>query len=172
MDPLLSIGALVLRAAPDSEEVDRYCGTAFYFRDNRTMITAAHVLREQPDLDIDHLAAIITIRDEFIIVPVRRAYISRRMDLAVLAVEPVDEVIPLTTVTERPALNEDLSTLEFAASTHVRVADERRAFKVDRSFRKGHAIRWYTSDFPETVPTRCVDLSYPALKGASGAPVT
>ena len=39
------------------------------------------------------------------------------------------------------------------------------------TFHKGHVMRWYHSSFPESVPTLSCDLSYPALRGASGAAV-
>jgi hypothetical protein len=38
-------------------------------------------------------------------------------------------------------------------------------------FRKGHVICRYSSDFHEKAPTMSFDLSFPALGGASGAPV-
>jgi hypothetical protein len=32
-------------------------------------------------------------------------------------------------------------------------------------------VCFYISSYPESIPTSCLELSFPALKGASGAPV-
>lgn len=39
------------------------------------------------------------------------------------------------------------------------------------SFHKGYIVRAYATEFGFQGTTSCIDLSYPALKGASGAPM-
>jgi hypothetical protein len=98
IDPLRSIGALVTRAGPASMEVASYEGTAFFVRDNRTAITAGHVV---PRNGLDSLAMLMTLDDKFVTIPVRQAYCSRLYDVAVLEAEPFDGIVGLTLVSER-----------------------------------------------------------------------
>jgi hypothetical protein len=62
-------------------EVASYEGTAFFVRDNRTAITAGHVV---PRNGLDSLAMLMTLDDKFVTIPVRQAYCSRLYDVAVI----------------------------------------------------------------------------------------
>jgi hypothetical protein len=68
-------------------------------------------------------------------------------------------------------VNFDVLTIEFSGTESRPLADGRREMRFTPYHRKGHVICHYTSTWPESVPTSSLDLSFAALRGASGAPV-
>jgi hypothetical protein len=69
-------------------------------------------------------------------------------------------------------MNVGVLTVEYSPSdTHVRQDDGTSAMNLAANYHQGHMVREYLADFGHERPTRCVDLSYPAFRRASGAPV-
>jgi len=61
--------------------------------------------------------------------------------------------------------------MEFSGTHEEALQDGTLAMNLVWYNHKGHIIRSYMSQYPEKVPTDSLDLSFPALRGASGAPV-
>jgi hypothetical protein len=79
--------------------------------------------------------------------------------------------VPLPLAAADCAMNQDVITMEFSDTHSVSRPDGPSEMRFRPAHRKGNIISFYRSDFPETVPTHSLDLSFPALRGASGAPI-
>lgn len=95
---------------------------------------------------------------------------SEKFDIALGEAKGVQDIEPLDIATKNAPINLDILTAEFSG-THTEPTDKGKALVFDPYFRKGQVLRYYINTFPETIPTACLELSFPALKGASGAPV-
>ena len=68
-------------------------------------------------------------------------------------------------------LNDDIFTFEYSPSRLITKQDGKQEVVLDAFTHKGNIMRYYVSDYPEAIPTPAYDTSFPALQGASGAPV-
>jgi hypothetical protein len=83
-------------------------------------------------------------------------------DMQPLVIAPSDNLI----------MNINVLTVEYSATrSGLILPDGRSAMGITPSFHKGYIVRQYAAEFGFQGTTSCIDLSYPALKGASGAPV-
>jgi hypothetical protein len=145
-------------------------GTGFLVGEDGTLMSAKHVIGVTPGeneaLVACFLAEVGTPSWWFI----GDVVLSTKFDIAVGRLSGVPpKAHALTLATEDPKHNEDLLCVEFSGAE----VNKGEGPKVDLTpyHRKGHVVAVYESANPEPVPTVCIDLSFPALKGASGAPV-
>jgi hypothetical protein len=92
-------------------------------------------------------------------------------DIALGRVEPIQDAAPLILATKHPHGNADIICMEYSGISSRRLPSGETEMGLTHYFHKGHVVSRYVSDYPETVPTHCFDVSFAALKGASGAPV-
>lgn len=154
----------------------RFLGTGFFVRLDGVFLTAGHVLRDL-DLEDDEYLAVVPLQiagDHVKVFPMRvDSYRnSPDHDIAIGQAAVPEPVHPLELARETPRFNEDVVTCEYSGTIpNVCLADGKTAMELVPSIRKGHVVRYYRSDWPEQTPASVLDLSFPALKGASGAPV-
>lgn len=157
-------------------------GTGFFIASDGTFMTARHVLdvtlepgeeivilRQGPVLPTDPLGIEYETRE----VKILDARFSLQFDIAVAqAVEP-GEVEVLSIAADDPPINLDVLTMEFGGSAPEERGDPpRRHWNLNPYHRKGHILRTFRSEYPEREhPVLCLELSFPALFGASGAPI-
>jgi hypothetical protein len=70
-----------------------------------------------------------------------------------------------------PALNDDVFSYEYSSTRIEKTASGGTNVIFEPMAHKRNIMRFYDSDFPEGKLTPSFQVSYPALQGASGAPV-
>jgi trypsin-like peptidase len=159
-EPLTAIFP-VLKVDCRGERVLECLGTGFFVRDDGLVMSCAHVLGVHPAPG--EMIAVIPAPGK-ILYFVLDVIVSPRFDIAVgrLYVRPPG--ISILAIAERDMpINVDVLTVEFSGTTSSQAIPY---------YRKGHVITRYVSDFGNLLKGATVlDLSFPALKGASGAPV-
>jgi hypothetical protein len=147
-----------------------FLGTGFFIRGDGTFLTAKHVL-EGVTLRSGECFGAVILPGGPTAHPVSDVTFAERFDIALARAEGVDDVLPLEIATEDAPANRDVLTVEFSGTESRLLEDGRTAMHFTPYYRKGHVICSYPSTYPEATPTLCHDLSFPALRGASGAPV-
>ena len=83
-------------------------------------------------------------------------------DMQPLIIAPADNL----------TMNINVLTVEYSATrSGLTRPDGLSAMAITPSFHKGYIVREHAAEFGFQGTTSCIELSYPALKGASGAPV-
>jgi len=96
---------------------------------------------------------------------------SDKYDVAVVGLAGVTEVVSLPILRSNISSIEDILTFEYSSTAPKAIPDGRVGAHFSPFTHKGNVLRHYTSDYPEKVSTPVMDTSFPALQGASGAPV-
>ncbi|MCK4361714.1 MAG: trypsin-like peptidase domain-containing protein [Dehalococcoidia bacterium] len=149
-----------------------FLGTGFFLKKDGTFLTAKHVFADNP-LGVGEYYEIVFMYEGRSVHNVSNVRFSESFDIALgqADIEKIVDNIEHLELAEKDApLNDDILTIEFSGTRTV-TTEAGREIRLPPSNRKGYVIRYYTSDYPEVVPTKVLDLSFPALKGASGAPV-
>ncbi len=150
-------------------------GTGFFVGDAEALhiVTAKHVITDNP-LAEDELYGIVFHEDKGIkIIAISHIRASVDFDLAVCSVSRADFplAVPLVIAKSDPALNEDVFSYEYS-STRIEQTDTGGTHVFFEPYaHKGNVVRSYESTFPERIKTPTILTSFPALQGASGAPV-
>ena len=106
-------------------------------------------------------------------VPVTYVYTDPGYDIAIARVEywPRDDSFSLAP-DDRLTMNTNILTIEYSEpGRQVPLEDGGTAMGIGPNWHKGYMVREYIARFGHARPTGCLDLSFPALRGASGAPV-
>ena len=149
-----------------------FLGTGFFMKKDGTFLTAKHVFADNP-LHAGEYYGIVFMHEGLAVHHVSNMRFSESLDIALGQVEIekiVDNIEHLELAEKNAPLNQDILTIEFSGTRNV-ASEAGIEIQLIPSNRKGYVIRYYTSDYPEAIPTETLDLSFPALKGASGAPV-
>ena len=149
-----------------------FLGTGFFLKKDGTFLTAKHVFADNP-LGVGEYYGIVFMHKGISVHHVSSVRPSETFDIALgqAEIEEIADNIEYVELAEINApLNQDILTLEFSATRTV-MSEAGIQVRLTPSHHKGYVIRYYTSDYPESIPTEALDLSFPALKGASGAPV-
>lgn len=157
----------------DGKCVTGVLGTAFIMRigEMRFVITAGHVL----DTAVEHgweWGVLYKLTTGELFSASGSGYLrSKKYDLAAVPLFDFVDNLPAEVLlpgTHEFSLAEDLCTFEYSqCSIKALPDDELPAFIVDPYFHKGHAMKRFLDE--SDVPY--MELSFPALQGASGAPV-
>lgn len=163
----------ILEVRPDGAPKE-LLGTGFLISPVGALVTARHVLRGRPSDAESSLFVIAKADDESIAWSARdlrritKVNLSTRIDVAIAEIDEVEGLQPLYLRPGEIGTNEDVLTLDYS-STVVRTNEPDVRFSPGTL--RGNVVRHYISDFPATAGMRCFDTSFPALQGASGAPV-
>jgi len=163
----------IVRYAPE-KPISELLGTGFFVGDADALhlVTAKHVFHGSPLNDGEKYALVFNDGTGIGIIAISQIRVALDFDVAVCTVERslLPLAVPLAIATVDPPLNQDVFSYEYS-STRI----EKTATGVHVSFEphahKGNIVRSYVSKFPEAHPTPSFLTSYPALQGASGAPV-
>jgi hypothetical protein len=156
----------------DNGDVKRFLGTGFFVGDGKTVITAKHVVEDA--LKAGALVGVAQIQRNGSIkcCDILSALVDDVFDIAVLTllVAP-SNLVCLSISREQVSSNIDVLCVEYSQTINHLDPNGKRKLVFNTLAHKGNVVSHYLSDFPETVPTPSFDTSFPALKGASGAPV-
>lgn len=147
-----------------------FLGTGFFINGDGTFLTAKHIF-ENPDIvDRGNYNAVV-LQGGPALYNISDVKFSQDFDVALGRVENIQDIQPIRLASADAPMNLDIITVEFSGTGPKRMKDGGVSLFFLPYFRKGYVICYYESDFPEKVPTRSLDISFPALMGASGAPV-
>jgi hypothetical protein len=96
---------------------------------------------------------------------------SQDYDIAICDIKHVEEAVPLQFSKQQPALNSDVLCFEYSQTSIERKPGGGKHVSFQPLAHKGNIMRYFESEYPEKIKTPCFNTSFPALKGASGAPV-
>ena len=151
-------------------------GTGFFVNTNESLvlITAKHVF-EMKMLEKGDMYAFCMPPEDKINTGTNIFYITKyessdEYDIAYSKVGNIEKAIHLTLRKERIARNENVVTHEYS-NTFMETIGGKKRMTFSTSMYKGNIVRYYMSDYPEPVETPVFITSFPALQGASGAPV-
>lgn len=169
---ILDIYSSVLALFDFEPQPPKFLGTAFVIDGYGTFLTARHVLKDQNGMikavSIEHPSvrgAHPRVDD------VEDIVLARDVDLARGRLVDRPGVRPIRPSSKHPRLGGDVLCAEFSLSTQVDPETNRMGIGNPR-IQKGHIVSSFSSDQPpHQRPTQCYELSFPALLGASGAPV-
>jgi hypothetical protein len=150
-----------------------FLGTGFFVDDTRSILTCQHVVR-----DALHITVLVAPPDEskFTSHKVKAIFRSATRDISILETENVAYAQPLALDSSRL---EDLDAgTEIASFDYART---RPAFDAatkslslggaGMSFQMGYIRRRFVASAANNVDTKMIETSFPALRGASGAPI-
>ena len=166
LDILRSIFALVKRVPDRPPE---YLGTAFFIDQDGTFLTARHVVSGHADIVGVSLKHHPGPEERPIATALEDIKLGSDIDLARGRADIPDRQAIRLADTE-PAAGGDVLTAEFSRSTQVEPGKGLGLH--NPSVHKGHIVRAFgTEEPPFQRRTQVYELSFPALLGASGAPV-
>ena len=152
------------------EEASGYAflGTGFLADASGTLVSAKHVFEGigAPDGAGCHIVD----TNSQSVHPISRVQLSPDCDIAVGKITPPPGFEPLPIAVSDAPANTDILTIEFSPTHAVRRAGGRVAINIRSYCHKGHVLSYYRGDILGP-PMDLLDLSFPALAGASGAPV-
>jgi len=166
--PVVRYDAGVLRAV---------LGTGFIveFRDMRLVMTAGHVLDAARDNGWEFGVLYLLTSGELHFASASSYVRSKRHDIAAIPLNDFAEGLPaggLHFGSPDYPLDADLCTFEYSRSSLFSIpGEEHPALAVLPYFHKGHAMRRYFEPPSDLNGESRLELSFPALQGASGAPV-
>jgi hypothetical protein len=170
--PFRNIVPVVTRTVGIEEDrVHNLLGTAFMVGKGLFM-SAHHVFGVIPAVN-QEIAVILNEDNVLTLFAAQMLYQDSNHDIAVARVEHWPDFEPLSIdPTDNLTMNLDIVTVEYSPTqSGVQLSDGRSAMAIAANWHKGNIIREYTPSFGYSGTTACIDLSFPALKGASGAPV-
>jgi len=150
-------------------------GTGFLVAPKR-VVTAQHVVEEALKAKAD-LFVCESFRDSdskpgAFQTPIKQVFDSKVLDLALLELYEWRSDHFLSVSAKYIPCNFSLMTMEFAQSRQVRTFEGKSRLVFDRAVRRGHIVRRTNDSFFMGQPTQeFLELSFPVLRGASGAPL-
>jgi len=140
-----------------------FLGTGFFIEDESFFITAAH------NVELSGVQfGVLHVEDSLNALPVSVVYIDKQSDIAVLEVNGYHPLKGFALAhPEELYLNTQISCLEYG--TTLTRGDE---IRFNPAFRLGNVTRSFSKlEILGRVLTDALEVSFPALRGASGAPV-
>ena len=162
----------IIRTAK-AEPIKQLLGTGFFVGrpGSLQILTAKHVIESNPLQPGEGYAVAFGEKSGIRIRSIDGYQASSKYDFAFINGEGFPEASPLPIVEGIAPLNVDVVTNEYSTTRIERLPDGRAHVSIEPLLHKGNVMTYYVSNFPETVPTPSLLTSFPALQGASGAPV-
>jgi len=169
-DPLSAIFPIML-VEEGARHPFSFLGTGFLIDRRGTFLTAKHVFTEAGRPDGAGCHAVIGAGWSPTPYPMSEIRLCREFDVAVGRMEPIEEMVTLELADGDAPMSADILTVEYSQTRPVLMPDGRITIEFRRYFHKGHVLSYYEEEPCLGKHTRLLDLSFPALKGASGAPI-
>lgn len=145
-------------------------GTGFIVGDPPILITAKHVFEGDGSPE-GKFGALFGPSEDLKIATFRRIRTSPDHDIAAVHIQHVPWIHALRISNQEVPCNQDVLTYEFSSTRIEMLSTGERQAAFTPFTHKGNVLRHYESTFPASRPTPSLDTSFPALQGASGAPV-
>jgi hypothetical protein len=160
----------ILELGPN-DEVISVVGTGFVVGDPLVLITAKHLFEGGASLENAKFGVLHRASNDLQVATIRRVRKSPEHDIAAVYVQNLLYIQALRISNQEVPCNQDVLTYEFSSTRIERLSTGQRLVAFTPFTHKGNVLRHYVSTFPERHPTPSLDTSFPALQGASGAPV-
>ena len=150
-------------------------GTGFFVGNEAGLhvITARHVFDKNPLKDEERYAIVFPEERGMKIIPISQNLASDEFDLAACRVSTADcpEAMPLMIGRAEPSLNQNVLSYEYSSTRIETTPTGDTNVTFEPYSHKGNIVLVFTSTYPEKIETPSFLISFPALQGASGAPV-
>lgn len=164
----------IVRATTEKPVIE-VLGTGFFVGTESALhlITAKHVIENNPLAGDEKYGIVFREERAIRVLATLRVLGCRDFDLAACVVlrEDFPEAVPLAIGKADPPLNADIFSYEYSATRIERTPTGGTKVSFEPYFHKGNIVRSYESSYPETIKTPSFLTSFPALQGASGAPI-
>lgn len=146
-------------------------GTGFFINANGVALTAKHILDRYDEAKEDLMVTLVDRNEDIYDLKTAIIHKSKNYDIAALKVA-VSNNKYLTVGGRTIHNNIDYMTVEYSRiSFEQDISTGLQTTFLKPSCRKGNIISIYPSEWPETAPTKTMEVSFPVLQGASGAPL-
>ena len=156
-----------------SQTITAILGTSFYTRinDRLYLITARHVLEDNPLGDGESYVYAFENKSGVNLAMVTGFHYAKNSDVAIFEAAENDMAVAIPFSTTGPPFNRDIICYEYS-QTRVEAKPAGGVHVTMEPFaHKGNVMRYYDADFPSYVNAPCFVTSFPAMLGASGAPI-
>jgi len=156
-----------------SQPISELLGTGFFVgsKENLYIVTAKHVFLDTALQESEEYAFAFKYEGRVGLYRITNIIESPEYDIAAFKTDKIPEACPLPFSEHLPALNDDVLCYEYSLTEIERTIDGKTKVKFAPMTHKGNIMRPFVSNFPRHQNTPCYLLSFPALQGASGAPV-
>lgn len=152
-------------------EVISVVGTGFVVGDPPVLITANHLFEGETPAEEGTFGPLHGPSYDLKIATFRRIQRSPDYDIATVYMQGVPWIQSLQISNQEVLCNQDVLTYEFSSTRIETLSTGESQVAFTPITHKGNVLRHDKSTFPESHPTPSLDTSFPALQGASGAPV-
>lgn len=139
--------------------------------ENYYILTAKHIFNAEDLIEEDKYAFVLKGETGIGIYSISKITVALDYDVAICDIEYVEGMLRLPFSKIQPALNQDVFCFEYSTTSIVRNPGGGKHVSFQPLAHKGNIMRYYESGYPEIIKTPCFNTSFPALQGASGAPV-
>ncbi len=160
----------ILEASANLGGPFRVLGTGFFIDEDGQFLTANHVIGDEA-LDEGRSYALARLPDLPTMHRVTSVKPYVHVDVAVGEAPSAAPSSFLEVADDDAPLNFDVLTAEFSSVEYGVLAGGKRAIDLTPNYHKGHVVSSRSSRLPSLNGAQVLELSFPALKGASGAPI-
>ena len=155
------------------KQINELLGTGFFVCASGELhvLTAKHVFQDSPLDKGEHYAYVFNTGTRIQVWSIPKYSISKNFDIAIFKPQQFESAIPLQFAECQPSLNDDIICYEYSGTRIERTRPDHTHVAFEPMAHKGNIMRSYVSDYPETKPTPSMIVSFPAMQGASGAPI-
>ena len=156
-----------------AKKITEVLGTGFFVRASGELhvLTAKHVFQDSPLDKGEHYAYVVNTGPRIQAWTIPKFSLSNDFDIAIFKPRQFESAIALPFAECQPSLNDDIICYEYSGTRIELTRPNHTLVAFEPMAHKGNIMRSYVSDYPETKPTQSLILSFPAMQGASGAPI-
>jgi len=162
----------IVKVNPAERKIKEVLGAGFFINAKGIALTAKHIFDDYDDKTFTLKAVIIDRTGKTIFPDVK--IIRKSINYDITAIEVLGIVsAPFYNIQDGVLMfNRDYVSVDYSqTSITYNPSTLREDVLIVPATRKGNIVIQYESNFPEKVPTKCIELSFPVLQGASGAPI-
>ena len=148
-------------------------GTGFFTRLSGELyvVTAKHVFTDNPLVDDEHYVYVFKSGDEANVWNVDGFHFSENSDVAFFKSTLNEHAVIIPFSENSPPMNRDVFCYEYSQSRIEAKPAGGVHVALEPFTHKGNVMRYHDLDYPSYVNAPCFVVSFPAMRGASGAPV-
>jgi hypothetical protein len=135
------------------------------------ILTAKHIFEGVERQENDKFAFVLNDGKGIGVWAIRKITACLGYDIAICEIEYVDGIVPLQFSKQQASLNADVFCYEYSSTRIEAKKTGGKHVSFEPLAHKGNIMRYFDSEFPEKIKTPSFNTSFPALQGASGAPV-
>jgi len=171
IEPDKSIVPIVI--ASEDEPIKEILGTGSFIGHGREIyiLTAKHIFENAEKEVKDKFAFVLNNGKTIGIFRIRRIIGHPDYDISICFIDYAEGMVPLQFSLEQPSLNADVFCYEYSRTSIEAKETGGKNIKFQPLTHKGNIMRYFDSEYPEKSKVPSFNTSFPALQGASGAPI-